>query len=99
MWDGFWFLANKKSWEAMPAALREIVEAEFNASAISEREDLAKMNNTVADTLKGKGLQFVETDPVAFRGALKKAGFYEEWKGKFGAEAWGTLEKAVGNLS
>jgi tripartite ATP-independent transporter DctP family solute receptor len=99
MWDGFWFLANKKSWEAMPANLREIVEAEFNASAISEREDLAKMNNTVADTLKGKGLQFVETDPVAFRGALKKAGFYEEWKGKFGAEAWGTLEKAVGNLS
>ena len=30
---------------------------------------------------------------------LKKAGFYEEWKGKFGAEAWGVLEKAVGNLS
>ena len=26
-------------------------------------------------------------------------GFYEEWKGKFGAEAWGTLEKAVGSLS
>jgi tripartite ATP-independent transporter DctP family solute receptor len=99
MWDGFWFLANKKSFEAMPASLREIVEAEFNASAITEREDLAKMNNTVADTLKGKGLQFVETDAAAFRGTLKKAGFYEEWKGKFGAEAWGVLEKAVGNLS
>ena len=99
MWDGFWFLANKKSFEAMPANLREIVEAEFNASAIAEREDLAKMNNGVADTLKGKGLQFVETDAAAFRGALKKAGFYEEWKGKFGAEAWGVLEKAVGNLS
>ena len=99
MWDGFWFLANKKSWEALPANLREIVEAEFNAGAIAEREDLAKMNNTVADTLKGKGLQFVETDAAAFRGTLKKAGFYEEWKGKFGAEAWGVLEKAVGNLS
>jgi tripartite ATP-independent transporter DctP family solute receptor len=99
MWDGFWFLANKKSFEAMPANLREIVEAEFNASAIAEREDLAKMNSGVADTLKGKGLQFVETDAAAFRGALKKAGFYEEWKGKFGAEAWGVLEKAVGNLS
>ncbi len=99
MWDGFWFLANKKAWEAMPADLREIVEAEFNRSAIDERNDLAKMNDTVAATLKGKGLQFVETDPTAFRGALKKAGFYEEWKGKFGAEAWGTLEKAVGSLS
>ena len=99
MWDGFWFLANKKAWDAMPANLREVVEAEFNQSAIDERNDLAKMNDTVAATLKGKGLQFVETDPTAFRGALKKAGFYDEWKGKFGAEAWGTLEKAVGSLS
>lgn len=99
MWDGFWLLANKKSFDAMPANLREIVEAEFNASALDERADLAKMNDTVAATLKGKGLQFVDTDPAAFRGALKKAGFYEEWKGKFGAEAWGTLEKAVGSLS
>ena len=99
MWDGFWFLANKKAFDALPANLREIVEAEFNASALAERDDLAKMSNTVADTLKGKGLQFVETDAAAFRAKLKSAGFYEEWKGKFGAEAWGTLEKAVGNLS
>ena len=27
MWDGFWLLANKKSFDAMPANLREIVEA------------------------------------------------------------------------
>ena len=57
------------------------------------------MNNSVAETLKGKGMQFVETDAAAFRAKLKSAGFYEEWKGKFGAEAWGVLEKAVGNLS
>ncbi len=99
MWDGFWFLANKRAFEALPANLREIVEAEFNASAIAEREDLAKMNDTVTATLKGKGLQFVDTDAASFRGALKKAGFYEEWRGKFGPEAWGVLEKAVGGLA
>jgi len=99
MWDGFWLLANKKAFEAMPANLREIVEAEFNASAIAERQDLATMNDTVAATLKGKGLQFVETDAAAFRGALKKAGFYDEWRGKFGPSAWGVLEKAVGSLA
>ena len=99
MWDGFWFLANKKSWDALPENLRGIVEAEFNAGAVAEREDLAKMSATVAETLKGKGMQFVETDAAAFRAKLKSAGFYEEWKGKFGAEAWGVLEKAVGNLS
>ena len=27
------------------------------------------------------------------------AGFYDEWKGKFGPSAWNVLEKAVGNLS
>ena len=99
MWDGFWFLANKRSWEAMPANLREIVEAEFNASALSEREDLAKMNNTVAVTLKGKGLEFVETDAAAFRAKLKTAGFYDEWKTKFGDGPWAVLEKAVGSLA
>jgi len=99
MGDGFWFLANKKAWEAMPEDLRGIVEAEFNAGAVAEREDLAKMNNTVADSLKSKGLQFVDTDAQAFRAKLKSAGFYAEWKGKFGPEAWGLLEKAVGNLS
>jgi tripartite ATP-independent transporter DctP family solute receptor len=99
MWDGFWMLANKRAFDAMPANLREIVEAEFNASAIAERADLATMNNTVAATLKSKGLQFVDTDATVFRGALKKAGFYEEWRGKFGPEAWGVLEKAVGSLA
>ena len=99
MWDGFWMLANKRAFDAMPANLREIVEAEFNAGAIAERADLATMNNTVAATLKGKGLQFVDTDATAFRAALKKAGFYEEWRGKFGPEAWGVLEQAVGSLA
>ena len=57
------------------------------------------MNQTVATTLKGKGLQFVDTDAAVFRATLKKAGFSEEWKGKFGPEAWGVLEKSVGSLA
>jgi len=27
------------------------------------------------------------------------AGFYSEWKGKYGDEAWAILEKSVGKLS
>jgi hypothetical protein len=30
---------------------------------------------------------------------LRKAGFYAEWKGKFGEEAWAILDKSVGGLS
>ena len=30
---------------------------------------------------------------------LSQAGFYAEWKTKFGDEAWAILERAVGKLS
>ena len=42
---------------------------------------------------------FNTTDAELFRTALRKAGFYDEWKQKFGAEAWGLLESHVGALS
>jgi tripartite ATP-independent transporter DctP family solute receptor len=99
MWDGFWFLANKKAWDAIPENLRGIIETEVNASAITQRDDIFKLNTSLRGTLSGKGLEFVDVDPQAFRAALKKAGFYAEWKEKFGAEAWGVLEGAVGALS
>ena len=57
------------------------------------------VDDEVTAPLKGKGLQFVDTDATTFRATLKKAGFYEEWRGKFGPEAWGVLEKSVGSLA
>ena len=76
-----------------------IVQREFNRSALEQREDVAKLNATLEAALKQKGLEFVATDPAAFRAALKKAGFYAEWQQKFGTEAWGVLEGAVGSLA
>ncbi len=99
MWDGFWFLANKRAMDALPAADRTIVERELNAAAVLERADVAELNNNLRSKLSAGGLTFVDTDPASFRDALKTAGFYEEWRGKFGAEAWSTLEAAVGKLA
>ncbi len=99
MWDGFWFLANRRAWDALPENLRAIVERELNASALQQRADVATLNATLSGSLKSRGLEFVETDPNAFRAALKKAGFYAEWREKFGPEAWGVLEGAVGSLA
>ena len=42
---------------------------------------------------------FNNTDPQIFRAALRKAGFYAEWKEKYGAQAWAVLESQVGALS
>ena len=41
---------------------------------------------------------FNTPDKQPFRDVLKTAGFYTEWKGKFGSEAWALLEKYTGTL-
>ncbi len=99
MWDGFWMLANRRAWEALPADARVVVEREFDAAGLAERRDVAALNDTLQGALKAKGLVFTETDAGAFRAALKKAGFYSEWRDKFGPEAWSALEGAVGSLA
>jgi tripartite ATP-independent transporter DctP family solute receptor len=99
MWDGFWFLANRRAWDALPADLRPIIEAEINAAALAERDDVAKLNATLQGSLKEHGMEFIDTDPASFRAALKKAGFYSQWREKFGPDAWGALEATVGSLA
>ena len=42
---------------------------------------------------------FNKPDQAPFRDALSKAGFYAEWKGKFGEEAWSLLAKTSGGLN
>jgi tripartite ATP-independent transporter DctP family solute receptor len=97
MWDGFWFLGNRRAWERLPADLRTIVHNNLNAAAVLEREDVAKLNAGLKDDLVSKGMVFNDTDAAPFREALRKAGFYAEWKKKFGDEAWAILERAVGS--
>jgi tripartite ATP-independent transporter DctP family solute receptor len=99
MWDGFWFLANKRAWEKLPADLREIVARHINAAGLKERADVAELNANVQKELAGKGMVFNQPDPKAFRDHLRKAGFYASWKEKYGAEAWGILERATGSLA
>ena len=99
MWDGFWFLANRRAWEALPADIREIVARNINAAAVKEREDIEKLNATVQAELTAKGLIFNQPELTPFRDKLHSAGFYSEWKGKYGDQAWSLLEKSVGRLA
>jgi TRAP-type transport system periplasmic protein len=99
MWDGYWFLANRRAWEALPNDVRAIVARNINAAAVNARVDTEKLNATVRQELTAKGLTFNQPDVAPFREKLRSAGFYSEWKGKYGEEAWAILEKAVGKLS
>src|SRR3954469_18969282 len=99
MWDGFWFLANRKSWEKLPPDLQAIVARNINGAAMKERADVAELNANLQKDLAGKGMVFNTPSATAFRDQLRKAGFYSEWKAKFGEEGWAILEKSVGKLS
>jgi tripartite ATP-independent transporter DctP family solute receptor len=99
MWDGFWLLANRRAFERLSPADQEVVSREFNAAALAERDDVAKLNAGLQGKLATAGLKFnaVETEP--FRKQLTDAGFYKDWHAKYGDEAWGLLEQSVGTLS
>ena len=99
MWDGFWFLANRKSFEAMPAATRDIIIKVVNEAAIKQRADVEKLNSELQTELTAKGVQFIAVKPEAFRERLQQSGFYAEWKGRMGEHAWALLEASAGKLA
>src|SRR6266487_5067359 len=99
MWDGFWTLANGRAWASLPKDLQEIIVRNVNKAAVEERQDIRKLNDSLRSKLTEQGMIFNETDPEKFRATLRAAGFYAEWKEKYGPEAWAALEKQVGALS
>jgi TRAP-type transport system periplasmic protein len=99
MWDGFWYLANRRAWEKLPEDVRTIVAKNINAAALKERGDTEKLNLTTREDLAAKGLIINQPETGPFRDKLRQAGFYAEWKGKYGDQAWDLLEKSVGKLA
>jgi tripartite ATP-independent transporter DctP family solute receptor len=99
MWDGQWILANGKRWSATPADVRTLITKHVTDAVIKQREDIRKLNLGLEETLKGKGMVFNKPDPASFRDTLSKAGFYKEWREKFGNDAMAKLEKYSGTLA
>ncbi|HEY0294659.1 MAG TPA: TRAP transporter substrate-binding protein [Bordetella sp.] len=99
IWDGSWIVINGDAWESLPADLQRIVSRGFNDLAPTQRDDIAKLNQSLRDGLLGRGLQVNATNPAPFRDLLRQAGFYADWHNKFGDAAWRTLESAVGRLT
>ena len=96
MWDGFWLLASGKTWPKLPAEVKTVLQRHFTEAALGEREDVFKLNATLEQGLKAKGMVFNDVDTHLFQAKLRSAGFYTEWKGKFGDDLWRLLEKTSG---
>jgi tripartite ATP-independent transporter DctP family solute receptor len=99
MWDGFWFLANRRAWERLPQPIRDIASKHLNEAATLQRADMAALNTSLQQEITSKGMVIngVKTEP--FREKLRSAGYYAEWKNKFGSEAWAILERSTGRLA
>lgn len=99
MWDGWWFLINRRAWSQVPANMQESIARILNTACMAQREDLARQNIELRKDLPAAGLVFNDVDPGPFRDRLSSSGFYREWRSKFGDEAWSLLEEATGKLA
>ncbi|ANN79856.1 TRAP transporter substrate-binding protein [Bordetella flabilis] len=99
IWDGYWFIANGRAFRRLPPELQRLFETAFNDAGMLQREDLKQMNQSIQTDLESKGLKFNRPAAATFQAQLRQAGFYEEWRGKFGDQAWGLLEETVGKLA
>lgn len=99
MWDGFWFLANRRAWEKLPPEIRSVLTKHINAAGMNERADVATLNATLQQNLTEQGMIFNTVAPDSFRARLREAGFYTEWHKKFGEEAWAILERSTKKLA
>jgi TRAP-type transport system periplasmic protein len=100
VWDGYWLTANTRAWERLPKDLQEIAAKNFTEAAAEQRLENKRLNGSLKADLEKSGLSFNEpTDIASFRKALTASGFYTEWRGKFGSEAWSLLEKYTGPLA
>lgn len=98
VWDGYWVLGNKRSFGRLPNDLQSVVTRELDRSALDQRADIARLSDSLQADLKSKGLTFIDVQRDDFRKALADTSFYSEWKQKYGATAWGYLEKVSGKL-
>nr|WP_308237868.1 hypothetical protein [Burkholderia sp. SCN-KJ] len=98
MWDGFWILANRNNFDALPPDVQSVVRKHLNDAAVAERQDLVKFNASSQQLLVGKGMQFTTPKTTDFQDKLRAAGYYTQWKSKFPAAGWAQLEAVAGRL-
>ncbi|MBR0800340.1 TRAP transporter substrate-binding protein [Bradyrhizobium jicamae] len=99
MWDGLWIIANGKRIKSLSSDDLALITKSFEAATDKQRTETERLNTDLEGSLKSKGLVFNRPEKSQFRKALTKAGFYADWKQKYGPEAWAVLERYSGSLA
>jgi TRAP-type C4-dicarboxylate transport system substrate-binding protein len=98
VWDGYWLCCNGRVWKGLPAPVQDVIARNLDAGAVKVRADVAQADAEAQTQLATMGLAVNTTTPDSFRQQLKTAGFYKEWRGKVGEDAWKLLEQHSGEL-
>src|SRR3954452_25473326 len=56
IWDGHYIVTNAKRWSALPSDVRDVISRNFSASALKQREDVARQNTELEEQMKKEGL-------------------------------------------
>ncbi|WP_256856676.1 TRAP transporter substrate-binding protein [Variovorax sp. KK3] len=99
IWEGYVTVFNDAAWKKIPANLQDTIAKSFAQATLAQRQDMVALSGKLQAQLQTKGMKFNQPDPAPFRKALTDAGFYKEWREKFGPESWAVLEKYSGNLA
>ena len=98
MWAGYWFLANRRAFEALPADIRAIASEVINQCALEQRAQLAREDTDYVKQLGDKGLKTNNTKADDFRAALARVNYYQDARNRFGEQPWALLEQFTGHL-
>jgi tripartite ATP-independent transporter DctP family solute receptor len=98
IWSGYWLLMNPDAWKRLPPDVQALFTRELNAAAVEARADTNRLNSSVADKLRRRGMQFNPVEVDGFKKKLVDAKYYDRWKAEFGPKAWGALERYANKL-
>ena len=99
-WDGHFIFGNARKFNALPKEVQAALTKNLNDAALKQREDIARLNVDAQAELTKLGINVQHARPGAVpRACCRSAGFYSEWKQKFGDEVWAKLEKYSGTLA
>ena len=95
-WSGFTLLAHAAAWQALPAAIRDVVERNADKFALLQRDDIEQINASGAAALAQSGMTVNTADAEGIRAAL--GDFYRRWQANSDPAAWTLLEQAAGGF-
>ena len=75
--------------QALPKNLRDVVDRSVNASALRQRIDIIRLDDSLEKSLAAKHMVVNRPDLAPFKAAVRKAHLYDDWKTtQFGAQVW-----------